>query len=147
MEQKKLWKLYFAHPINTYGTPLERAILDLLERKFGYHEIVNPSDQVHVNKVNELRAADPKANVMPYFVSLTDACHAIAVLPFGDGMWGAGVWSEAENILSRKGFVWVIDPVTLDGVYLDKLPEEKRLSVEDTRARIRNADGTPKPYN
>ena len=139
-------KLYFAHPINTYGTPIEAACLLLIAELFPDFEVVNPSDQIHLDKVAELRKADPSANVMPYFVDLVDTCDDVIVLPFGDGKWGAGVWAEAERIDRRGGAVWVINlksnTVTLEFSDL----AEFRLTVEETRARIRHPDGTTREY-
>ena len=137
-------KLYFAHPINTYGTPFERECLLLIAEKFpdGHFEVVNPSDQIHIDKVAELRKDDPKVNVMPYFIDLVNSCDDAVVLPFLDGMWGAGVWAEADKIHQKGGVVWVIHP---ENYYISLVPRV-RLTVEETRARIRNPDGSPKPY-
>lgn len=135
-------KLYFAHPINTYGTDLERDLLVAITFKFPDHEIVNPSDQIHKDMVAKMRADDPRANVMPYFIELVESCNDAVVLPFGDGRWGAGVWAEADQIHWKGGSVWVINPTNHFVTYVSKV----RLSVEETRARIRNPDGTTKPY-
>jgi hypothetical protein len=137
---KKL--LYFAHPINTYGTALEEACLALIRERFPDYEIINPSDQVHKDKVDEMRRENPGVNVMPYFLSLAELCQIAVVLPFGDGMWGAGVCDEAERVRSKGWFVWVIDPATCKFADIPM----KRLSVDETRARVRNPDGTIKPY-
>ena len=147
--------LYFAHPINTYHTELERKLLALLAVKWRGDTIVNPSDEVHEREVARLKASDPKANVMPYFLSLARSAKEVVVLPFGDGMWGTGVWDEAEAVLDVMAgrYVWVIDhhEVTAGSPtptirFVPKLKSELRLSVEATRARIRNADGTVRPY-
>ncbi|OGZ04876.1 MAG: hypothetical protein A3C93_03450 [Candidatus Lloydbacteria bacterium RIFCSPHIGHO2_02_FULL_54_17] len=139
-------KVYFAHPINTYGTPLEVELLALVKEKWPHHEVVNPSDQVHIDKVAELKKDDPKANVMPYFEALTASCDELVALPFADNMWGAGVWAEAEKMLAKGGWVWVIHPDSRKVTYVPKLLPELKLSVDETRARIRNPDGTSKPY-
>lgn len=114
---------------------------------------MNPSDQVHVDKVTELKRDDPKANVMPYFIALVDSCGTAVALPFGDGMLGAGVWAEANQIYRNGGNVWIIlDPTNFKMVSIppgsqgvDLIPKA-RLTVDETRARIRNPDGTSKPY-
>lgn len=146
-------KLYFAHPINTYGTPLEQNMLKIIRDRFPDHEIVNPSDRVHVDAVEAIRAKDPKANVMPYFIALVDSCATVVALPFGDGMLGAGVWAEVNQVYRNAGDVWlIIDPanclivnVPRESQGADCVPRT-RLSVEETRARIRNPDGTSRPY-
>lgn len=145
-------KLYFAHPINTYGTPLERELLARIADRFPGYEIVNPSDQIHKDEVARLKKDDPKANVMPYFITLVGSCQVGVVLPFRDGMWGAGVWAEADQIYQNGGEVWVIDPGNYEVMNIP--PESQgasfvprvRLTVEETRARIRNPDGTSKAY-
>jgi len=147
-------KLYFAHPINTYaentrGTPnenLERDLLALIAKKFPHHEIVNPSDSVHADKVAELRKDDPKVNVMPYFTDLVASCDDLVGYPFGDDMWGAGMWAEGDVILGKGGFAWVIHPTDRRITFVPDIPAEMRLSVDETRARIRNPDGTSKLY-
>ena len=137
-------KVYFMHPINTYGTPLETKMLALIATKFPGYDIVNPADQMHADKVAELRRADPKANVMPYFTELARSCDTGVVLPFGDGMWGAGICGETDEMLANGKFVWVINPTTV--TFVPKVPPNRRLSIEETRARIRNPDGSSKPY-
>lgn len=139
-------KLYFAHPINTYGTLLERELLNLIAEKWPEHDILNPSDKVHQDFVAVIKKFDPDANVMPHFESLAASCDALVALPFGDGKWGARVWAEAEKMLEKGGFVWVIHPASRKVTFVSRVPTERKLSVEETRSRIRNTDGTTKPY-
>lgn len=148
-EEKLVKKLYFAHPINTYGTPLECELISLIESIWPDYEIINPGDQIHKDKVSELRAKDPTVNVMPYFEELVRFCSDIIVLPFGDGMWGSGIWREVE--VFREGChgeasAWFIDPKTKSFYFVPQNIQLLKLSVEETRSRIRNPDGTPKPY-
>jgi hypothetical protein len=139
-------KVYFAHPINTYGTALEAELLALVKTKWPHHEVVNPSDAVHEAMAKELRTLGNSADVMAYFESLVASCDELVALPFADSMWGAGIWSEAEIMLAKDGWVWMIHPDSRKVTYVPKLIAERKLSIDDTRARIRNPDGTPKPY-
>ena len=147
--------LYFAHPINMYHTPLEETLLRLLTQKWKGDTIINPSDKVHEDEVRKLKAADPKTNVMPYFLKLAKTAKNLVVLPFTDGMWGTGVFDEAESVLDLRAgkYVWVIDHNEVAAGKLDPtirfvpvLKPELRLSIEETRARIRNPDGSTRPY-
>lgn len=147
--------LYFAHPINMYYTPLESALLRLLAQKWRGDTIINPSDKVHENEVKRLKASDPKTNVMPYFLALAKTAKNLVVLPFPDGMWGTGVYDEAESVLDLRAgkYVWVIDhnevavgSLTPTIRFVPVLKPELRLSVEETRARVRYPDGSTRPY-
>lgn len=140
-------RLYFAHPINSYGTPLEQALLAVLAVAFSGYDIVNPAD--HEAVVQTMKAKDPKVNVMPYFLQLALSCDELVVLPFPDGKWGAGVFDEAGVFLdpSHGRLVWKISPHRphhLDFVH--QIDPAWKLSVEETRARVRFPDGTTRPY-
>jgi len=141
-------RVYFAHPINTYGTPLERTILGILTLKWRGDTIVNPGSDEHRAVVDEMRRIDPSVNVMGYFTELVKACNEVVVLPFIDGMWGAGVYKEAETVLDLTNgrYVWVINPTTHVIRFVPRLKESLRLTVEETRSRIRLPDGSPRPY-
>lgn len=147
--------LYFAHPINTYHTALEAALLAHLAVKWKGDVIVNPSERTHTDEVARMRAADPNVNVMPYFLKLAKTAKNLVVLPFGDGKWGTGIWDEAEAVLdlSLGTYVWVIDHREVaEGIttptirFVPKLDPKLRLSVEETRARVRFPDGSSRPY-
>ena len=141
-------KIYFAHPINTYGTFIEYACLSLLRSLFPDAEIVNPSDEKHKQMVKALKAADPEANVMSYFLELVNGCDAVAILPFSDGMIGAGAYDEAVVGKEAGGSVWIIslDPLSISRARDRDLHSGRKLSIEDTRARVYYPDRTIRPY-
>lgn len=140
-------KIYFAHPINTYHTAIEEEFLGLIRQKFMGYSIVNPSDSAHKIVVDTLKKNNPDANVMAYFRGLVSPCYAVAVLPFPDGMWGAGVWSEAEIALAHKKEVWVFDYHSKTLAFLNRLEHDYALSIEETKARVYNLpERTIRPY-
>lgn len=149
--------IYFAHPINTYainGSPIEEVLLAHIANKWKGDTIINPGDAKHEAVCKKIKEHDPNANVMGYFTELVKTCDEVVVLPFLDGKWGKGVYAEAEAVLDlKKGkYVWVFDHNTLFGKdaptikFVPKLDPALCLSVEETRARIRNPDRTIRPY-
>ncbi len=138
--------LYFAHPINTYHTPLEAELLKRISRKFRHATVLNPGDATHEEVVREMKKSDPTANVMGYFVGLVHSCNALVALPFLDGMWGAGVHKEAMIAHERGLTVWEIDPVTKKISHVSIPPADKVLSIEETRNRVYFPDRSLRPY-
>lgn len=139
--------VYFAHPVNTYYGPVEEEFLELIRQKFMGYRIINPSDPVHKAVVDKMKEKNPNANVMPYFTGLVSPCYAVAVLPFPDGMWSAGVYGEAEIAFANKKEVWVFDFHTKQLSFVNRLDPAKKLSVEETRARVYNLpERTIRPY-
>ena len=138
--------LYFAHPINTYHTPLEAELLKRISRKFRHATVLNPGDTTHEEAVREMKKSDPMANVMRYFVGLVHSCNALVALPFLDGMWGAGVYKEALVAQERGLTVWQIDPTTKKIARLGLLPADRVLSIEETRSRVYLPDRSLRPY-
>lgn len=137
-------KLYYMHPVNTYGTELERQQLELISSIFPTVEIVNPNQPEHQEGYNRLRQAT--GDGMPYFTELASQCQAGVALPFRDGKLGAGIFKEATRLVSEDRSVWLL---TFDGRLTEFnliTDEHRRLSVEDTRKRIRNEDGSSRAY-
>lgn len=130
-------KLYFAHPINTYNTKLERFLLAKIAERFPEYEIVNPNAPEHY--------AGYKARGMDYFTQdVLRGCKVCVFLAFRDGKIGRGVFTEVMTIVWCHLRALEIEP---DGVIKDWTPDySRRLTVEETRARIRNPDDSPKPY-
>lgn len=139
-------KMYFGHPVNTYGTELEWRLLSLVTERFPQWEIVNPGDAAHEAGYQRYRAA--KSGGMGYFFEeVLPECQSGIFLPFRDGAWGAGVHGEAKFFLDRQRLVWRIThegAIRLLGASL--LAALPVLSVEETRERIRNADRSLKEY-
>ena len=84
---------------------------------------------------------------MAYFTEeVLPTCQACVLLPFRDGRWGAGVAKEVAWFLDRGFPVWSISP---DGrlAPVTQMPYYKViLTVEQTRERLRDADGNMLPF-
>lgn len=144
-------RIYFAHPINTYNTPLEQMLLEKIQHHLGDDVLViNPADVRHQEIIVLLkgRYADPdeaSQQIMNYFLIIAESCDGGVGLPFLDGKIGAGVYAELTGIAKDNNPLWLIthegslecvtDTSTLIG-----------LSIEETRARIYNPDRTIRPY-
>lgn len=143
METQKL-KLYFAHPINTYNTEDEEKILHLLEsnRIFSKYQIENPNQPCHQEGYKQLTLAGQ--NGMQYFFNLVSKCDGVVMLPFANGSIGAGIAGEAEQAFKEGKPVFIIDLQTLMVEQVSNLDNLKVLSIEETRARLRDTEGNIK---
>lgn len=77
-------KVYYAHPISTYGTPVEQRDIDVL-KCLGF-EVVNPNTP-------DMDAAY-RAHGMGVFKALVVSCDLLAFRAFPDGSIPAGVAQE-----------------------------------------------------
>ena len=95
-------KLYFAHPINTYDTPLENKMLELIRWHFPVFDIENPNQPKHQENY--------KKGGMDYFYGVMNGCKGGSVAaPFLDGVVGAGVAGEMIYHLNAGKAVWLIE--------------------------------------
>lgn len=104
-------KVFYSHPINTYGSLWEKhdiAFLELLGL-----EVVNPADE--------------NARSMQYFCNLVQECDCLAFRSFQDGMVGAGVAAEIE---AMDGFVFQLGPAIFNC----------KLTIRQTRQRLRSME-------
>lgn len=129
--------LYFAHPINVYDTDLERALLARIAERFPGRSIRNPNTPED--------DAAYKAKGMRHFIDdVLPSCDEGVLLAFRDGMIPAGVYAEAERLHDACCPVW---EVLVDGTFKTWAPNPaRRLTVDQTRARIRDADRKLLPY-
>lgn len=136
-------RLYFGHPINVYSTDLEARLLARIAVAFPDWEVENPNQKKHDEGYERYKRETGRP--MDYYtVEVLPSCDGGVFLPFRDGAWGAGVYKEAEAIASRGHPVWTI---TADGeVAALDLAKARVLSIEETRARIRDAAGKPLPF-
>jgi hypothetical protein len=110
-------KIYFAHPVNTYNTPFEQAMVKLLKAFFPEDEIENPNQPHHqegYRKYAELYKHEPIAKGtrgMRYFHEVVlPSCDKCAILPFLDGRLGLGAADEPRWYLERGMPAWFIEP-------------------------------------
>lgn len=136
-------KLYYMHPMNTYGTELESRQLERISKIFKGWEIVNPNTPEHQEGCQ--RVKKETGNAMPYFIELASSCHGGVALPFRDGKFGSGIWAEALAIRQNHYPVWQL---TFDGQFslLNTADDDLQLNVEETRKRIRSDDGGRKEF-
>jgi len=138
-------KVYFAHPMNTYDTELEGELLLELDVAFPGVEIENPNQKKHQQGYKEW--SESSGNGMRYFFEVVlPECTACVFLTFRDGKWPAGVAKEVDWFLQRELPVFRID---LDGklTRAEAMPHYKSiLTPDETRARIRDAEGNTVPY-
>ncbi len=140
-------KIYFGHPINVYGTKLERKLLKIISKRFPQYDIENPGQNLK-HRVKQIKLWQKiTGNAMNYFFfEMLPKCHAGIFLPSRDGKWGAGIVGEAEFLINKRFPVWQI---TFNGVISEISFAEiktKALSIEETRLRIRDASGKPTTY-
>lgn len=136
-------KIYFGHPINAYGTELEKQLLEKIAAAFPEFEIENPGEKRH--KEEYLHWKRESGSGMDYFFKkVLPGCDAGVFLPFRDGAWGAGVFGEAEILASRGCPIYQI---TSDGIITRvNLDEIRVLTIEETIIRIRAKTGETVPY-
>ncbi len=107
-------KIYFAHPINTYGTPLETAILGLLAGEFPLSEVINPNTPEFQRMYEEMKASTGGTHGdhrgMDIFYRLLEELDGVVALPFLDRRMGLGVAGEAQKAVRTKRPVWLIEP-------------------------------------
>jgi hypothetical protein len=136
--------LYFGHPINVYGTPLQEDLLAAIAEAFPDWEIVNPGEPEH-EAAYQRYVAEGKRGMQYFFEEVLPSCDGGVFLPFADGAWGKGVFGEAEVIARQGGPLWKIfpdgrvEPASIGGF-------GRVLSVEETRERIRLPSGERRPY-
>ena len=131
------------HPINTYGTALEAQQLAIIANLFPHHEVINPNEPVHQQACQDMKRI--LGNGMPYFIHLAGQCSMGVALPFRDGKLGAGVFAEACRIAHGDRLVWLLSHEGKLSRF-DPTDTSRVLTVEETRARVRNPDGSTRPY-
>ncbi|MCK9351277.1 MAG: hypothetical protein WCT49_04445 [Candidatus Paceibacterota bacterium] len=136
-------KLYFAHPINTYGTELEKELLVKITDAFPDWEIENPNQEKY--RLGYEAWVKEHGRGMEYFYrQVLPGCAGCIVLPFRDGMWGAGVFGEARRFNECACPLWII---TFDGnIKTAGIDPSLALSVKETVERIRDEEGRSKPF-
>lgn len=138
--------LYFMHPVNIYDTPFEIRCEGIIHRRVPEYSIENPNRPWHQAGYQRYREMVGKIG-MDYFMEVVlPAVAAGAFLPFRDGMVGAGIWKEADWFTERGLPLWEINVHSGTLFKVERIPDNRRLTVEETRERIRNPDGSRKPY-
>ena len=93
-------RIYYAHCQAIYGTKQDQRDVETL-KALGF-EVVNPSDEQHVQMARNMKCAGvPSERVMEYFTGLVDSCDAVAFRALPDGAIPAGVAKEVERAVSE----------------------------------------------
>jgi len=137
-------KIYFGHPMNTYGTPLEKQLLRAIELGFSDWEIENPNQERHQDGCRRWEVAT--GNPMGYFFNeVLPNCRAGIFLPFRDGKWGAGVFGEATLLRRQRRPIWKITPEGAIDL-IGSLKIDAALTIAETKSRILTASNEWIPY-
>lgn len=126
-------KIYFGHPINFYNTSDEEKLVKAIEERFLMMEVENPN-QPHHQEGYERWKQRRSCGMDYYFQEVLPKMAAGVFLSFADGMFGAGVWSEAIAIASAGKPIYEID---LEGrIETLKLDPHRKLTIVETRERV-----------
>ena len=123
--------IYFAHPINTYDTILEKMAIEHI-KTIGECNILNPNAEEH-QRGYELEG-------MVYFKRLVQSCDRCYVLPFSDGSIGAGIHKEIEWAMEAGIKCVYMKPVFEHEELFPETYNEtnyKILSVEETKQKLK----------
>ena len=125
-------RIYFGHPINCYDVPLEIELIKIIEREFPTFQVENPNRPHHQEGY---RRYSRQGRGMDYFFQeVLPGMAAGVFLPFEDGMFGAGVWGEAEFLHRQAKPIYEISVEGTIGNMVFDLA--RKLPVEETRARV-----------
>jgi hypothetical protein len=123
-------KVYFAHPVSTYNTILEKMVIAHLERQ-GAHLLINPNTPEHQEGY--------KNEGMEYFKKIIEACDYVYVLPFPDDFSiGAGIAKEINWAL-EKGIKVVYLKPRFEHEEIFFLRGYNVLTVEETRDKLKSS--------
>lgn len=140
-------KLYFGHPLNSYNTEVEAQLLKRVIEVFPGWNVENPNQKHHSEGVERWRGKT--GNPMHYFYEelLPQCCSGGIFLPLRDGSWTAGVYGEAKWLLKHGYPIWQIDAHGfITQITAEEFAKIKPLSVEETRARYKDARGNKVSY-
>jgi hypothetical protein len=120
-------RIYFAHPINTYGTILEDYFIEHFSNE--NTEIVNPNHPIHQKGYQD--------EGMEYFKKIVQSCHKLYAFGFPDNTIGAGIAKEM-NWMKEIGGLVVFLPFfsKWDEMVVTCENQFNVLSVEETRKKL-----------
>jgi|GEM_PF-2122224 len=131
-------RLYFAHPIGTYGSRAETEALTIINQRFAGYDIINPGDVHHV--------ANGTGN-FDYYRALVEGAEALIYLPFADGKIGAGIAGEVRTMRKKHGQIYELkvnregQPTGQVMAIESDLDSQRVLSREKTGERNKAASG------
>ena len=138
-------KIYFAHAKSDYGTPRERIVLGLIERRFPGWKIVDPNYYQEAFSMWMDRLAVHREHPMQFWTDLVGACDALVFLfaseGNGDFYMTAGVAQEVlhAHVKDIACFQAKIVEHQFGGTYAElnhSLVYQDVMTIEETRAYI-----------
>ncbi|MBU4069837.1 MAG: hypothetical protein KJ646_02545 [Nanoarchaeota archaeon] len=131
MENKPL--MYFGHPINFYNTKKEKKLIIAIQEKFPEYYIENPNQLIH--KDNYIKWKERTGNGMNYYFKIVlPKMEGGTFLCFEDGMFGAGVFGEAEFLKDSGKLIYEIN---LEEKIKEMILDSSRtLSIKETKKRV-----------
>lgn len=124
-------KLYFAHPIGTYGSHTEALAMIDLKKLFPQYDIINPADTRHQQLARRSSS---------YFNELLNQCDCLVYIPFADGKIGIRTARDIAEMLKKNGEVHEIH-LTEQGkptgmcTHITSLDRERVLNIDETAMR------------
>lgn len=88
---------YYAHPMITYNSIIEKSDIILLER-LGF-KVINPNCKEISEGLKEFLKHNSKEKVMEYFANIVQTCDAIAFRALPDGRILSGCAVELERAI------------------------------------------------
>lgn len=135
MKDNSKMVIYFAHPVNTYNTELEKKLIVKIGQVFPSCFIENPNQGKHQKGYQKWK--ERTGNGMAYyFAEVLPFCDFGIYLPFRDGKWGTGVAGEAKFFVLRRNVPLVLTVNVHGDIRLIFFKSIRILSVEETRERI-----------
>jgi hypothetical protein len=132
-------RLYFGHPINSYGTDIEKKLLRYISIMFRGWEIENPNQELHQKKYEQWKKKTGNGMDDYFLKRVLPNCQGGVFLPFHDGAFGAEVYAEAKFLAKQNFRIWTISPEGVTTRF--DLSKHSPLSTEETFARTRNIRG------
>lgn len=111
-------KYYFAHPVSSYNTSLEKAVETLIRLSVPGYEIESPNQphhQVNYEKWQRETAENRDVhNAMQYFFKVVQPmCVGCIAMPFLDSKMGLGVAGEINRDAKEGKPTWFVEPVAV----------------------------------
>lgn len=99
MAKKKV--VYYAHPMTTYGSTIEKADIKILE-DLGF-EVYNPNNPIHQIGCKEYARIHGADKIMEYFTNIIfKNCEAVAFRALPDGRLLSGVAYEVNKSVEHS---------------------------------------------
>lgn len=109
--------IYFAHPVNSYGTAIETAVEMLIRVALPGYRIESPNQKFHQEAYEAMQKETAQNrdihNAMQYFFKVVQPmCVGTVAMPFLDGKMGLGVAGEVIRDADDGKPTWFVEPYT-----------------------------------